>query len=145
MTRNQMLDDLCVLFGGIEAERLMLADISTGAGGSDLYRGTILAHLIVETYGMGDNTGLRQYRSPRDGKRLDGLSEEQMTLIDRAVTAIITQAQTRAAALLSEHKAELIALRDEVIAKKTIEAKGLTRFQKKPAADAAAPETTRNG
>ncbi len=141
MTRNQMLDDLCVLLGGIEAERLLLNDISTGAGGSDLVRATILAHLLVETYGMGEGeTGLRQYRSPRDGQRYDGLSEEHKLLIDKEVSRLIHEQQTRAQTLLKEHRAALEWLRDEVIRKKTIEAKELGKMQpadeaKKSAAD----------
>src|SRR5262245_48322760 len=126
MTYNQMVDDLCVLFGGIEAERLLLSDISTGAGGSDLERATILAHLVIETYGMGgEGTGLRQFRSPRNGNRIDGLSAKQLEEIDRQVNALITQAQARTAQILRDHKPELIALRDLVIEKKTIEAKSL--------------------
>ena len=43
--RNELLDILCVLYGGIEAERLLLGDVSTGASGfgdprSDLSRAT---------------------------------------------------------------------------------------------------------
>ena len=129
MTRNQMLDDLCVLFGGIEAERLLLDDISTGAGGSDLHRATLVAHMLIEIYGMGtDDIGLRQYRSPRDGERYKGLSEEHTLLIDRDVTRLIQEQQARAANILAENKDILIVLRDEVIAKKTIEAGTLKSF-----------------
>ena len=76
MTRNQMLDDLCVLFGGIEAERLLLDDISTGAGGSDLDRATDWSPTAWSrsTAWAADEVGLRQYRSPRDGERLKELS-----------------------------------------------------------------------
>jgi cell division protease FtsH len=139
MTRNQMLDDLCVLLGGIEAERLLLDDISTGAAGSDLTRATILAHLIVETYGMGGpDTGLRQYRWARDGKRVDDLSAEHLLAIDRQVSALIGEAQTRAAKILRENRAALEMLRDEVLSKKTIEAKALGKFV--PAAADEAPK-----
>ncbi len=125
-TRNQMLDDLAVLMGGIEAERLLLDDISTGAGGSDLHRATILAHLIVETYGMGEgDTGLRQYRSPRDGNRYGEPSEEHKRLIDQEVSRVIREAQLRTQQILKENRAALELLRDEVIAKGTLEVKAL--------------------
>jgi cell division protease FtsH len=141
MTRNQMLDDLCVLFGGIEAERLLLKDISTGAGGSDLARATILAHLVIETYGMGDGpTGLRQYRSPRDGKRYDDLSEAVLQEIDKQVNSLITQAQARAAGILREHQAELLALREEVIKKKVIDTKRIDEMVAAHKANATAEE-----
>jgi cell division protease FtsH len=125
-TRNQMLDDLAVLMGGIEAERLLLDDISTGAGGSDLHRATILAHLIVETYGMGQGeTGLRQYRSPRDGNRYGEPSEEHKRLIDAEVSRVIREAQLRTQQILKENRPALELLRDEVIAKGTLEVKAL--------------------
>jgi len=130
LTRNQMLDDLCVLLAAIEAERLLLDDISTGAGGSDLVRATMLAHLIVETYGMGQGeTGLRQYRSPRDGNRYDGLSEEHKLLVDREVSRVIHEQQARAQQILRENRDALIQLRDDVIERGTIESKTLkTRY-----------------
>ena len=126
MTRKQMLDDLCVLCGGIESERLLLDDVSTGAGGSDLARATTLAHLIVEIYGMGEaGTGLRQFRSPRDGKRIDGLSPKVQEEIDRQVSGLIAEQQQRAAAILKEHRDELETLRALLLEKKTLEAKTL--------------------
>ncbi len=125
-TRNQMLDDLCVLLGGIESERLLLDDISTGAGGSDLQRASILAHMLVETYGMGEGeTGLQQYRSPRDGSRYGDPSEEHKRLIDQEVSKVIRGAQERCQRILQENRASLIALRDEVIARGTLETKTL--------------------
>jgi cell division protease FtsH len=126
MTRKQMLDDLCVLLGGIEAERLLLDDISTGAGGSDLARATTLAHLIVEIYGMGgDGTGLRQFRSPRDGKRIDGLSPKLQEEIDRQVSELINEQQRRSATILKENREQIETLRSLLLEKKTIEAKML--------------------
>jgi len=121
VTKNQMLDDMCVLFGGIEAERELREDISTGAGGSDLERATIVAHMMIEIYGMGDGeTGVRQFRSPRDGHRFD-LSEDYKLLIDREVSRIVREQQERAKKILKENRSELMALRDEVIQRRTIE------------------------
>jgi cell division protease FtsH len=150
-TRNQMLDDLCVLLGGIEAERLLLDDISTGAGGSDLQRASVLAHMLIETYGMGEGeTGLRQYRSPRDGSRFGEPSEEHKRLIDQEVSKVIRNAQERCQRILKENRASLIALRDEVIAKGTLETKtlksmfpGLKTDEPEPDGEAAAKEEKR--
>jgi cell division protease FtsH len=133
MTRKQMLDDLCVLLGGIEAERLLLDDISTGAGGSDLARATMLSHMIVEVYGMGSEaTGLRQFRSPRDGKRIDGISPVQEEEIDRQITVLIRDAQERAAKILKENREQLLALREMLIEKKTLDAKSIGEMLNKP-------------
>jgi len=126
LTYNQMVTDLVVLYGGIEAERLLLEDISTGAAGSDLVRATQLAHFIVEMCGMGGDTlGLRQFRDPEKGGRLPELSEQQKQVLDEQVNALIRQAQGEAARLLREHRAVLEMLRDLLLEKKTIDAKTL--------------------
>ncbi len=127
MTYNQMMDDLCVLYGGIEAERLLLEDVSTGAAGSDLERATRLAHLMVEVCGMGGEAeiNLRQYRSLKDGERLANLSEEQLAVLDRQVNELIDRARQRTATILRENRTLLETLRDLLIEKKTIEASAL--------------------
>jgi cell division protease FtsH len=126
LTRNQMMEDLCVLLGGIEAERLLLEDVSTGAAGSDLERATRLAHHLVEVCGMGGpELGLRQFRNLETGERLKDLSPEQLGLLDRRVSETIGEAQQRAAAILRENRALLEALRDLLVEKKTIDAKTL--------------------
>jgi cell division protease FtsH len=125
-TRNQMLDDLTVLLGGIEAERLLLGDVSTGAGGSDLIRATHVAHLVIEALGMGGpETGVRQYRNLRNNERFPGLSEEQTAALDRAVSKLIEERRCKAAAILTENRTVLEALRDLLLEKKTIDAKAL--------------------
>jgi cell division protease FtsH len=127
MTFNQMFDDLCVLYGGVEAERLLLDDVSTGAAGSDLERATRLAHMMVEICGMGGGTevNLRQYRSLKDGERLNNISEEQLAVLDRQVNELIGQARQRTSAILRENQQLLETLRDLLIEKKTIEASAL--------------------
>lgn len=132
LTRNQMMEDLCVLLGGIEAERLLLEDVSTGAAGSDLERATKLAHYVVEVCGMGgDGTGLRQFRDLESGKRLSDLSEEQLALLDRTVNEVIAEAQQRTAAILRDNRATLEALRDLLIEKKTVDSKTLGQMSSK--------------
>jgi cell division protease FtsH len=129
LTRNQMMDDLCVLYGGIEAERLLLDDVSTGAAGSDLDRATRVAHYLVEVSGMGGaETGLRQFRSLETGERLAGLSQEQLAVLDRQVNEVIQEARQRAAMILKENQAVLETLRDLLLEKKTVEAKALAEM-----------------
>jgi cell division protease FtsH len=126
-TREQLMEDLCVLFGGIEAERLLSTDVSTGAAGSDLVRATNTARYMVEFAGMGGETGLRQFSHSVEGglRRSPELSEEQRASIDRAVNALINEAQTRAATILRDNRAILETLRDLLLEKKTLDAKAL--------------------
>jgi cell division protease FtsH len=124
-SRGELLDILCVLYGGIEAERLLLGDVSTGASAfgdprSDLSRASDLASIFVEGCGMSNLAApLRTFRD-REGKR-DVLSGSMAEAIDRQVNTVIVEAQARAASILAKHKADLIAVRDELLAKKTIE------------------------
>jgi cell division protease FtsH len=124
-SRNELLDILTVLYGGIEAERLVLGDVSTGASGfgnprSDLARATELASVFVDTLGMSALAApLRTFRD-KDGRR-EVLSASQAEAIDRQVNTLIVQCQARAAAILGKHKDDLVRVRDELLEKKTIE------------------------
>jgi cell division protease FtsH len=124
-SRNELLDILTVLYGGIEAERLVMGDVTTGASGfgnprSDLARATELASVFVDTLGMsGLAAPLRTFRD-KDGRR-EVLSGSQAEAIDRQVNAVIVECQKKAAEILKKHKDELIRLRDELLEKKTIE------------------------
>jgi cell division protease FtsH len=134
LTRNQILDDLCVLYGGIEAERLLLDDVSTGAAGSDLERATRLAHFLIELGGMGGvELGLRQFSALDSGQRFRGLSEEQLAALDREVNQVIQEARQRAASILRENKALLETMRDLLLEKKTLDAKHLAELNGDPA------------
>jgi len=119
-TRQELLDDMVVLVGGIEAERLLLDDVSSGAGGSDLRYATHIAHLIVEWLGFGDTTGLRQFRDPKDGERMV-LSGMMAETIDRQINTLFKQAQERAASILQKYKDDLVNLRNEVMEMKVLE------------------------
>lgn len=124
-SRNELLDRLCVLYGGIEAERLTLGDVSSGASGfgspsGDLYRGTQMAQMIVEVCGMSNLAApLRVFRDEKGDREV--ISGTMAEAIDRQVNTLIAEAQARAAKILTDHKGELIALRDELLRVKTIE------------------------
>jgi len=124
-SRLELLDRLCVLYGGIEAERLLVGDVSTGASGfgspsGDLFRGTQLARMLVEVCGMsGMAAPLRVYHDAEGEREVhSGVIAEA---IDRQVNTFIAEAQHRAAKILADHKDELVALRDELLKDKTIE------------------------
>jgi len=126
LTRGQMMTDLCMLYGGMESERLLLEDVSTGAAGSDLREATRLAHLIVEVCGMGGpETGPRQFIALETGERRKGLSEAQLSILDREVNKVIEDARGRAARILEENRAVLLSLRDLLLEKKTLDARTL--------------------
>jgi cell division protease FtsH len=124
-SRGELLDRLAVLYGGIEAERLLLDDVSTGASGgghphSDLSRATELAKAVVEVCGMSALAApLRVFRDAKGDREI--MSGTQAEAIDRQINTVIVEAQARAAGILKSHRPALEKLRDELLAKKTIE------------------------
>jgi len=124
-SRSELFDRLCVLYGGIEAERLLIGDVSTGASAfgnpqGDLFRATQLAMMIVETCGMsGLQASLRVYRDEKGDREV--ISGSTAEAVDRQVNTIIVEAQARAAKILTDHRADLESVREELMRVKTIE------------------------
>jgi cell division protease FtsH len=130
VTRGELLDDLCVLLGGREAEALLLDDVSIGASG-DLDRATTIARSLIEEFGLGDEAvGVGQCRTAtgqRDRPRQ--YSQEQLQAIDHCVRETLRQAGRRAAELVREHRALIETLRDLLLEKKVIDAATLAEIK----------------
>lgn len=125
VTRGELLDDLCVLIGGREAEQMLLDDISIGCAG-DLRRATSIARAIVEEFGMGGETvGLEQRALVPNEALARPYSPQQLQAMDQAVREILLAAQQRAIAILQEHRTLVETLRDMLIEHKVIDAKRL--------------------
>ncbi|MFT5525673.1 MAG: cell division protease FtsH, partial [Pirellulaceae bacterium] len=136
VTQGSLLDDICVLMGGREAERLLLDDLSIGASG-DLYRATEIARALVEEFGLGgDEVGIGQCLTKGRSDQQQQYSPQTLEAIDRRVREILEQQRERAANILTENKTLVEALRDLLLDKKVIDAKTLGELVK-PDKDAA--------
>jgi len=126
VTQGKLLDDLCVLLGGREAEQLLLDDVSIGAAG-DLERATAIARALVEEFGLGgDEVGIGQCRTiSGDQGPNRHYSPTQLESIDRRVREILEEARQRAASILRENQPLLETLRDLLLERKVIDAKTL--------------------
>lgn len=130
-TRAQLLDDLCILMGGREAEKLMLDDISIGSA-DDLRRATGIARALVEEFGLGgEEVGVRHFVREEDGQRLPQLSQAHLEAIDREVGHLLDKGRRRAEAILAENRPLVEALRAELLERKVIDAKALGTFLEK--------------
>lgn len=114
---EQLMDEMCMTFGGRAAEEIVFNKISTGAL-SDLERITKLAYSIVTVYGMNKEIGNMSFY---DSKQNDyafnkPYSEATAEKIDIEVKKIIDAAFERTKALLEKHREHL-----EVIAKELLE------------------------
>ncbi len=120
--QKEMLDIICVLFGGREAERALLDDISAGAG-QDISRATELARLLVEELAMGGEAlASRTFTSESQHPEL---AEVTRARLDDAVKQILDEQRARAQSLIREHRAEVEALRDALRDKKVLDGAGL--------------------
>ena len=125
ITRGRLLDHMCVMMGGREAELLLLDDLSIGSA-QDLAQATEIARALVEEFGMGgEAVGLRSVRAgERDGKR-PPLSPAQLESIDKRVRELLEEARQRAAQILADNRGVVEALRDLLVEQKTVEARSL--------------------
>ena len=127
VTRGELLDDICVLMGGREAEQLLLDDLSIGSAG-DLERATAIARSLIEDFGMGgEGVGVCQFpverRSSNEPERQ--FSPAQLEAIDRRAREILEEQRQRSAKILSENRSLVETLRDMLLDKKVIDAKTL--------------------
>jgi AFG3 family protein len=114
---EQLLDEMCMAFGGRVAEDIVFEKISTGAL-SDLERITKLAYSMVTIYGMNAEIGnLSFYDSKQSEYSFNKpYSDATAERIDQEVKGIIDDAYNRTKNLLMKHRQHL-----EVIAKELLE------------------------
>jgi len=126
VSRNQLIDSICVLFAGREAEGLLLPDLSIGSA-DDLDRATNLARALVQDFGMGnDEVGVRRIAPtvkdevPHAASTLD--------VVDAAIREILDAERARAQRILSEQRELLVALRDLLLERKVLDREAVSHL-----------------
>lgn len=111
-TKNEMLEQLCILLGGRAAESLVLGDVSTGAS-NDIERATEIARAMVTKFGMSDQLGPVKYGSAdgRDHPKA-GWSGKVTSEVDAEILQLINTANDKAAAILTSQLEKLHAIAD---------------------------------
>ena len=129
-TRNQMLGQLKVLYGGRLAEEMFCHDISSGAS-QDIEHATQIARKMVCDFGMSDELGPIRYTSSEQHIYLGGevshpreFSEATAEKIDAAVHGIVDQCYREAREVLKGHTREM-----ELLAKALLKHETLTDEQ----------------
>ncbi len=126
VTQGQLLDQICTLFGGREAEVLCLNDLSIGSS-SDLDRATAIARALVEEFGMGGETvGVRRLER-RNHEDIEP-SEVLKGHAEAEVRRILEEQRGRAARILRDNRALVETLRDLLVDKKVLDREALTSF-----------------
>lgn len=108
-TKEQMLQEIVVGFGGRVAEELVIGDVTTGAS-QDIKQSTEIARAMVTRYGMSEKVGMIHYGSDddevfigRDLAHTRGYGENTQSLIDSEVKRIVDESYAKAKSLIEEH------------------------------------------
>jgi cell division protease FtsH len=118
------------MLGGRAAEEIVYGTRTTGAE-NDIEQATALARAMVTRWGMSDKLGLVQL-APRENPYLGGVagfggekpfSEETARIVDAEVQRIIGESHEQAKSLLRQHRKELDALVDALLAHETLDEK----------------------
>ncbi len=127
LTREELLDRICVFLGGRVSEEIAFKEVSTGAQ-NDLEITTKMARRMVTEFGMSDKIGnitLGRREGPvflgREIVEHKDYSEESAELIDREVKKIVDECYLRAKKILEENYKKL-----NILAKRLLEKEVLT-------------------
>ncbi len=115
LTRQKMLADLCVAFGGRIAEELVFGHekVTTGAQ-SDIEQATRMARAMVTRFGMSDSLGPIAYAENQEEvflghsvSRTQNISEATAQKIDSEIHRIIDECYAKAKEILNDHQSDL--------------------------------------
>jgi cell division protease FtsH len=129
MTRDQLLDRVCVMMGGRAAEELAFSDLSTGAH-NDLERASETVRQMVCRFGMSEALGPVTFGRAGQSRFLAAaglgeernFSEETARQIDAEVRRLLEEQYARAREVLTRRRAAL-----ETIALRLLEVETLDR------------------
>ncbi|HEX6106457.1 MAG TPA: AAA family ATPase, partial [Gemmatimonadales bacterium] len=116
------------MLGGRAAEEVVYGTRTTGAE-NDIEQVTALARNMVTRWGMSDRLGMVQL-APRENPYLGALngqggsrpfSEDTARAIDAEVLRIVTESHDQARRLLTEHRRQLDALAEALLARETLD------------------------
>jgi cell division protease FtsH len=110
VTRAELLDRICVMYGGRVAEEVVFGDVSSGAH-DDLARATETARAMVTKLGMSERLGAMTWGRSQSPRFLEGAGVEERTYsdetaqaIDAEVRAILDNERRRASEILTEKR-----------------------------------------
>jgi AFG3 family protein len=116
---EQLLDRMCMTFGGRAAESIVFDKISTGAQ-NDLDQVTKMAYSMITVFGMNDKVGQVSFYGMSQDQFQRPYSDDTATLIDDEVRKLVESQYERAKQLLSDHREELELLAHALLEKEVL-------------------------
>lgn len=131
LSRQQILSQICSLFGGRIAEEMTLGPngVTTGAS-NDIKRATELAHSMVAKWGLSEEMGPIMYDEDESHQFLGGpgqgggklKSGETISKLDKEVRKVIDDCYEQARVILEENRDKLDAMAEALMKYETIDA-----------------------
>ncbi|MEM0993369.1 MAG: ATP-dependent zinc metalloprotease FtsH [Bacteroidota bacterium] len=116
---EQMLDRICMTFGGRAAENVVFGKISTGAQ-NDLDQVTKMAYSMISIFGMNPKVGQVSFYGMSQDNFNKPYSDETAKLIDEEVRKLLEKQYERAQDLLKERRKELETLAQHLLEKEVL-------------------------
>jgi cell division protease FtsH len=116
---EQLLDRMCMTFGGRAAEKLVFDKVSTGAQ-NDLDQVTKMAYSMITIFGMNDKVGQVSFHGLSQDQFQRPYSDSTATLIDDEVRNLVESQYQRAQDLLKKHQNELEMLAHQLLEKEVL-------------------------
>lgn len=131
LSRQQIISQICSLFGGRIAEEMTLGPngVTTGAS-NDIKRATELAHNMVAKWGLSEEMGPIMYDEDESHQFLGGpgqsggklKSGETVTKLDKEVRRVIDECYAQAKQILEDNRDKLDAMAEALVQYETIDA-----------------------
>ncbi len=116
---EQLLDRMCMTFGGRAAEKLVFGKVSTGAQ-NDLDQVTKMAYSMITIFGMNDKVGQVSFHGLSQDQFQRPYSDDTATLIDDEVRNLVESQYQRAQDLLRKYDKELELLAHQLLEKEVL-------------------------
>lgn len=147
-TKDYLMDQICILFGGRVAEELFMNQMTTGAS-NDFERATDLARKIVTRFGMTDELGPVIY-GENDSEVFLGrsitthknISEATMQKIDETIRGLLEKQYNLAKKLLSDNRDKVEKMAKMLLEQETLDMKEINAIMNTSSIDAAVTHET---
>jgi AFG3 family protein len=124
---EQLLDRMCMTFGGRAAENNVFAKISTGAQ-NDLDQVTKMAYSMISIFGMNDKVGQVSFYGMSNESYQKPYSDHTAMLIDEEVRRMVNSQYERAKELLRERHNELEIIAQALLEKEVLHKSDIERL-----------------
>ena len=134
MTKNELLDKICVSLGGRAAEEIVFKEISSGAQ-NDLEVATEMARGMVCRFGMSEKIGpIALTREPSPFLRVPGMPEQQnlspelQAEVDNEVRRVLREQYDRALSIIRDHRQALETVSGKLLVEEVMSAEEFKRL-----------------